>query len=64
MRVPYRLLTAIALLLFATEGLAAYTADGERKSFDISRADSAPVIDGRLDDPMWRYITGFVLVIY
>ncbi len=57
MRLPYRLLTAIALLLFVSDAVAAYAEDGERKSFEISRADSAPVIDGRLDDPVWRSAT-------
>ncbi len=57
MRLPYRLLTAIALLLFVSDAVAAYAEDGERKSFEISRADSAPVIDGRLDDPVWRNAT-------
>lgn len=49
-----RLSMATVLLLFASESVAIYTVDGERKSFEIFRADVAPVIDGRLDDAVWR----------
>ncbi|MDJ0710187.1 MAG: sugar-binding protein [Woeseiaceae bacterium] len=48
-----RCLLAAVLLLFAGEAIAAYTVDGQRKSFEIYRTDSPPVIDGRLDDPVW-----------
>ena len=54
MKVPYRLLTAIALLLFANDVWSAISEDSQRKSFDIARAETAPVIDGRLDDAVWR----------
>lgn len=30
-----------------------YSSDGARKSFEISRASTPPVIDGRLDDAAW-----------
>lgn len=53
MKVSVRILAASALLLFAIEPVAAYTNEGERKSFEISRTDNAPVIDGRLDDDVW-----------
>jgi len=49
-----RLLAVPVLLLLSTESVAVYTVDGERKSFEILRADSAPRIDGRLDDDVWR----------
>lgn len=48
-----RVLTTAFLLLLATNAAAVYTVDGERKSFEITRAKSAPTIDGRLDDPAW-----------
>jgi hypothetical protein len=41
-------------LLFATEAAGAYAADGARKSFEIFRTDSPPIIDGKLDDAVWR----------
>jgi hypothetical protein len=49
-----RLLCATTLLLFATEAAGAYAADGARKSFEIFRTDSPPIIDGKLDDAVWR----------
>ena len=49
-----RCLLAAVLLLFAGEAIAAYTVNGQRKSFEIYRTDSPPVIDGRLDDACWR----------
>jgi hypothetical protein len=42
------------MLLFAVEAAAAYTVGGERKSFEVYRTDSPPVIDGKLDDAVWR----------
>jgi len=54
MNLLVRLLVAAFLLLFAATSTAAYTVDGERKSFEISRAESAPVIDGLLTDDVWR----------
>lgn len=54
MRLSLRLLLAVALLIFATASVAAYTKDGVRKSFEISRAKSTPIIDGRLDDDVWK----------
>ena len=50
----FRLLAAAGLLLFAAEAAAVYTVNGERKSFEIYRTDSPPVIDGKLDDAVWR----------
>lgn len=49
-----RLLFTAGLLLFATEAAAVYTVNGERKSFEIQRTDSPPVIDGILDDAVWQ----------
>lgn len=49
-----RVLATVALLLFATEAATSYTVDGERKSFEIFRTDSPPVIDGKLDDAVWQ----------
>ena len=49
-----RCLLAAVLLLFAGEALAAYTVNGQRKSFEIYRTDSPPVIDGILDDAVWQ----------
>jgi len=43
-----------ALLLCAAEAAANYSVNGERKSFEIHRTDSPPVIDGKLDDAVWR----------
>jgi hypothetical protein len=54
MNLSVRLLVAVSSLLFASSAIAAYTLDDERKSFEISRADSAPIIDGRLNDDAWR----------
>jgi len=48
-----RLLIVAGLLLFVADA-AAYTVNGERKSFEIYRTDSPPVIDGKLDDRAWR----------
>lgn len=49
-----RYLIVAFLLLLATPVSAVYTVDGERKSFEIHRTTSAPVIDGRLDDEVWK----------
>jgi len=49
-----RISIAAFLLLLATPSAAVYTVNGERKSFEIHRAESAPVIDGRLDDDVWK----------
>ncbi len=49
-----RISIAAFLLLLATPSVAAYTVNGERKSFEIHRTQSAPVIDGRLDDNAWK----------
>ena len=46
-----RNVAAIGLLLLAAESAA--TLNGERKSFQIVRVDTPPVIDGRLDDTVW-----------
>ena len=49
-----RLSVTAILLLLSAPSVAVYTVDGERKSFEIYRAQSAPVIDGRLDDDAWK----------
>ena len=41
-------------LLLLSESVLAF-GDTERKSFTITRTDSAPVIDGRIDDDAWRH---------
>lgn len=53
-----RLLVALGLLLFAADAIAVYTVNGERKSFEIRRTDSPPVIDGKLDDAVWQDTVG------
>jgi hypothetical protein len=57
MNLSLRALVACALLLLAPCAHSAYENDGMRKSFAISRASSAPVIDGILDDDAWRGAT-------
>ena len=52
-----RILIAAFFLLLAAESAAVYTVDGQRKSFEIYRVKTAPVIDGRLDDEVWRDAT-------
>ncbi|MCH9694064.1 MAG: carbohydrate binding family 9 domain-containing protein [Gammaproteobacteria bacterium] len=47
-------LLVVTLLFVTSESAAVYTVNGERKSFEIYRAVNAPVIDGRLDDDVWR----------
>ena len=54
MKSTIRLLFVSMLLLFTTEVAAGYSFNGERKSFQIYRTDSPPVIDGRLDDAAWE----------
>ena len=49
-----RISIAAFLLLLAAPSVAVYTVNGERKSFEIYRTTSAPVIDGRLDDDVWK----------
>ncbi len=48
-----RLLVTVFLLLITVEATAVYTVNGERKSFEIFRTTSPPVIDGKLDDEAW-----------
>lgn len=48
-----RLLGAALLLLIVADAAAVYTVNGARKSFEITRTTSAPVIDGKLDDEAW-----------
>jgi hypothetical protein len=55
MNLVTRLLAVTALLAFASESVAVYTVNGQRKSFEIFRAEAAPVIDGKLDDDVWQY---------
>ena len=57
MKLWVRVLVACALLLPATQVDAIYEENGVRKSFAISRATSAPVIDGQLNDAVWRNAT-------
>lgn len=54
MKPTIRLLAVITLLMFVSEAAAIYEVNGHRKSFEIHRTDSAPVIDGRLDDEVWQ----------
>ena len=49
-----RVFAAAGLLLIISDAAAVYTVNGERKSFEIHRATSTPVIDGRLDDAAWE----------
>jgi hypothetical protein len=49
-----RISVAAFLLLLASNAAAVYTVDGERKSFKIFRTKLPPVIDGRLDDEVWK----------
>ena len=49
-----RLSAAALLLLCVSDAAAVYTINGERKSFEIRRATSTPIIDGRLDDAAWE----------
>lgn len=49
-----RVSIAASLLLWTGTADSAYTIDGERKSFEIYRTESAPVIDGNLDDEVWK----------
>ena len=60
MTLTKRILVAALMLLFAAEAAAIYTVNGERKSFEIHRTDSPPVIDGKLDDAVWRSIPSYV----
>ena len=57
MKLSLRVLVASALLLFAPYTEAVYEDNGLRKSFAISKAGTAPVIDGNLDDEVWRNAT-------
>jgi hypothetical protein len=57
MKLSLRVSVACALLLFAPYVQAVFEDDGMRKSFAISKTGSAPVIDGKLDDDVWRHAT-------
>ncbi len=57
MKLSLRLLVACILLLLAPHVGAVYEDNGLRKSFAISRAGTAPIIDGKLDDDVWRNAT-------
>ena len=57
MELLLRFAVACGFMLFASQVDAVYIEDGERKSFAISRATSAPVIDGKLDDDAWKTAT-------
>jgi hypothetical protein len=52
-----RLLTIAALLLPTSAAYAASLQVDAPKSFSISRTDTAPIIDGKLDDDVWKYAT-------
>ncbi|MCH8059801.1 MAG: carbohydrate binding family 9 domain-containing protein [Proteobacteria bacterium] len=52
LRATFQILVGLSLLLPATAS--AITESGERKSFVISRTDTAPVIDGLLDEDVWN----------
>ncbi len=54
MTLTKRILVAALMLLFAAEAAATYTVNGARKSFEIHRTNSPPVIDGKLDDAVWQ----------
>ena len=51
-----RIVAAVLLLLPAAE--AGATLDAERKSFQIFRVETPPVIDGKLDDAVWAAAPG------
>jgi hypothetical protein len=52
-----RLLATAVLLLLTSATSAAYLQGDERKTFDISRTDTAPIIDGDLNDDVWQDAT-------
>lgn len=52
-----RFIAAFALLLLFSDALATYIVNGERKQFEVSRVETAPQIDGRLDDEIWQRAT-------
>jgi hypothetical protein len=54
MTLTARILVAASMLLFAAEAAATFTMNGERKSLEIYRTDSPPLIDGKLDDVVWQ----------
>ena len=54
MALQLRFLAATGLFLVAAPAFASYIVDGERKSFEIFRAETRPKIDGRLDDEAWK----------
>jgi hypothetical protein len=53
MKSTVRLMVATTLLLLAVDAAAVFTMEGQRKSFEIRRTDSPPIIDGKLDDAVW-----------
>ena len=55
MRLSIRLSAAALLSILTVDALAAYIVNGQRKSFEIYRTESAPTIDGRLDDEVWQH---------
>jgi hypothetical protein len=57
MNFSFRIVVGCGLLFYASQVSAVYTQDGERKSFAISRADTAPIIDGILNDDVWASAT-------
>ena len=48
-----RQLVLLTLILLLPSLSLAVTGTGDRKSFEISRTDTPPIIDGRLDDAVW-----------
>jgi hypothetical protein len=57
MKWSIRLLTTVVLLLSTSAAYAASLQNDAPKSFSISRTDTAPVIDGNLNDDVWKYAT-------
>ena len=54
--------TALAVLALILQPATAAAVDADRKHFQISRTDTPPVIDGRLDDAIWQnaaYVNDF-----
>ena len=51
----FRKMTLVLGLMIFSDASASYIVDGARKSFQIYRTDSAPRIDGRLDDDVWQH---------
>lgn len=57
MKLSLRAIIICVLLGYASQAGAVYEENGVRKSFAISRASTAPIIDGKLNDEVWRNAT-------